>query len=48
MRPSNDDEEFLHSVIREGSQHTSSFEHDTPRMTAANILTILAMATLSN
>jgi hypothetical protein len=30
MRPSDDDVEFLHNIIREGSQHQPSLEDDAP------------------
>ncbi|RLM70156.1 hypothetical protein C2845_PM17G02700 [Panicum miliaceum] len=30
MRPENDDEEFLHSIIHEGSQHPPSLKNDVP------------------
>jgi hypothetical protein len=28
MRPGDDDEEFLHNIIREGSQHPTSLDED--------------------
>jgi hypothetical protein len=49
MRLSDDDKEFLHNIIREGTQHPPSLEDDMhPRMTAANISTMLALVMLSS
>jgi hypothetical protein len=31
MRPSDDDDEFLHNIIREGTQHPPSLEDDAPK-----------------
>ena len=39
MRPSHDDEEFFHTIIREVTQHEGSFEHDAPGDGCSHYLT---------
>jgi hypothetical protein len=49
MRPSDDNEEFVHNIIREGThQHPTPSKMTHPKMIAANISMILAMAMLSS